>query len=866
MKSKLRLDYLPPEFTITDVSLDITLHPTETCVVSELRLKRVGKNTSALVLDGKGMSLNRLELDGQSVAPNRYSVNEEQLVINDVPDSFVLKVVTTVNPQENKALEGLYLTNGAYCTQCEAEGFRHITYYLDRPDVLATFTVSVNADAEKFPYLLSNGNKVSETVEGGVRTVVWYDPFPKPCYLFALVGGDFDVLRDTFTTLSGREIALELFVDKGQLDKSEFAMEALKRAMKWDEDTFGLEYDLDIYMIVAVDFFNMGAMENKGLNVFNSKFILANDRTATDTDYFNIEAVVAHEYFHNWTGNRVTCRDWFQLSLKEGLTVFRDQLFSADMTSELSTRIDQVKMIKEHQFPEDASAMSHPIRPDEVMEMNNFYTVTVYDKGAEVIRMLWNIIGEKAFKAGINTYFARFDGQAVTCDDFVDAMQSETSIDLSHFRLWYSQSGTPKLTVELNENNRTLCLSQHTPKTADQATKQAIPILLDYRCYDEKGQNLPLDLPCESTTQLDRNKFLLNSDSAVIRIGGMSSLDKVTTTFNANFSSPIIVERDVDVDSLARVALYDTDSFNRWDAIQELYNYEVSCVEQGASTVSKQFDSVFSAILQQGNCKEETAEFLSLPSVESLIQKRLNVDVEVLCNARSKFISILANTYYEKLVGALESIDKQVYSYNNRQVSARRLRKSILSIVAHDKRSTQIIKSTYEYADNMTDTLSALSAAQCCALNLFDELMIDFESKWKDDSLVIDKWFALHATAERTDILSQLTLLQEHPVFNKNNPNRVRSLIGSFGFYNKLGFHKKDGSGYKFLTDYLLKLDGINPQVAARMVTPLTQFQNLAQCHEQEMRKQLSRLINHKDLSKDVFEKVSKALAYGQKS
>ena len=536
------------------------------------------------------------------------------------------------------------------------------------------------------------------------------------------------------------------------------------------------------------------------------------------------------------------------------------------MTSELSTRIDQVKVIKEHQFPEDASAMSHPIRPDEVMEMNNFYTVTVYDKGAEVIRMLWNIIGEKAFKAGINTYFARFDGQAVTCDDFVDAMQSVTDIDLSHFRLWYSQSGTPKLTVELNEHNRTLCLSQHTPETANQATKQAIPILLDYRCYDESGQNIPLDLTSESTTQLEGNKFLLNGDSAVISVGGTSSLDKITTTFNANFSSPIIVERKVDVDSLAKVALYDSDSFNRWDAIQELYNYEINCAEQGALKTSEQFDSVFSAILSHGDSNEETAEFLSLPSVESLIQKRSNVDVEALCNARTKFISILANTYYEKLVSALESITKQAYNYNNQQVSARWLRKSILSIIAYDKRSAEVIKSTYEYADNMTDTLSALSAAQYCDLSLFDELMVNFESKWKDDSLVIDKWFALHATTERTDILSQLTLLQEHAVFNKNNPNRVRSLIGSFGFYNKKGFHEKDGSGYKFLTDYLLKLDGINPQVAARMVTPLTQFQNLAQCHEEKMRKQLSRLINHKNLSKDLFEKVSKALAYGQKS
>jgi aminopeptidase N len=864
MKAKKRLDYTPPLFTISTVKLELSLSPERTEVKSELRVQRNGQHNKALALDGEGLEFAGLMVDGK--AHTHYSLNDSGLIVSEIPDEFTLQVKNTINPKANTALEGLYLADKAYCTQCEAEGFRRITYFLDRPDILARYTVTIHADADAYPYLLSNGNKLSDTVDSGTRTVVWEDPFPKPCYLFALVAGDFDVLSDTYQTQSGREVALALFVDKGQLDKADFAMASLKRAMKWDEETFDLEYDLDIYMIVAVDFFNMGAMENKGLNVFNSKFILANDQTATDSDYFNIESVVAHEYFHNWTGNRVTCRDWFQLSLKEGLTVFRDQLFSADMTSELSTRIAQVKIIKEHQFPEDASAMSHPIRPDEVIEMNNFYTVTVYDKGAEIIRMLWNIVGPQAFKDGLKHYFHLHDGKAVTCDDFVDAIQSATSIDLSHFRHWYSQSGTPRLTVVRNTETHTYELKQTTPNTADQADKRPLSLLFKFQCYDERGIPLSIKPDSEHLKQLSDNTLLLEGESATLAYASSADSEaasKPRLTLLGDFSSPIIVEQDISSKALSEIAQYDANAFTRWDAIQQILNREVEQFYKGETKLSHiVLDTLTTVVKEIAQNEEVSAEFLSFPSLENLIYSRTEVEVHKLSRAMQTCYGEIARSLYDQLFAAFECIPVEAYSYNSKQVVRRRLKSALVKLMSYDRRSLNTIESLYRRADNMTDTLSALGAAQNCESVLFGHLMQDFEQKWQRDGLVMDKWFALHATHTRDDILSQLALLQEHPRFDANNPNRVRSLIGSFAFYNKTGFHKSDGSGYKFLTDYLLKLDKVNPQVAARIVTPLTQYQSLCASHQQGMKAQLSRLLNQKGLSKDVFEKVSKALAY----
>ena len=863
---KRRADYMPPAFAISTVDLHITLHPTETRVFSSLRIKRQGSHQDALVLDGDNLPVNKLTIDGIELSHKSdnspgYVLDESSLTIPVESDEFTLEIETTIAPDHNKALEGLYLSGGAYCTQCEAEGFRRITFFMDRPDVLSVYTVTVVGDAS-FPMLLSNGNPIDKGhLSNGQHFVKWHDPHPKPCYLFALVAGDFDMLSDTFTTASGKEVALELYVDKGKQSQGTFALESLKRAMKWDEEVFGLEYDLDIYMIVAVDFFNMGAMENKGLNVFNSKFVLADQNTATDDDFFNVEAVIAHEYFHNWTGNRVTCRDWFQLSLKEGLTVFRDQQFSADMTSELSNRIKHVRVMREHQFAEDASAMSHPIRPDEVIEMNNFYTVTVYDKGAEVIRMFHTLLGPGGFRKGMDEYFKRHDGQAVTCDDFVSAMQSATSLDLSQFARWYSQSGTPIISVKqskLDDGKHSITLSQHTPATSEQSEKHPLYMPIKMEVMDEDG------------VQYTDNEAIIND--------GMVILDKESVSFTidapdktltpvvlGNFSAPAKVNNELPTTSLLTIFKYGKDAFNRWDAMQSIYN---RCISELESVPTKSIDDdiwagIREAIAREQDNVELLSECLVIPSFETLCQSRTSINVEILSAARKAFCSQFAQHLESSLLDVFNSIESVPYAYNQNAVNQRRCKNVVLAHLARLPQHESLVIEQFDQADNMTDALGALRGAQFCQRDTFDSLMAKFEQKWSNDPLVLDKWFALHATQASKDIFATITMLCEHPQFTMSNPNRVRSVIGSFAFYNSEMFHALDGSGYKFVTDYLLKLDTLNPQVAARIVTPLTQWQGFAVEHQTLMKEQLGRLLNHKGLSKDVFEKVSKSLAYG---
>ena len=863
---KRRADYMPPAFAISTVDLHITLHPTETRVFSSLRIKRQGSHQDALVLDGDNLPVNKISIDGIELSRKSdnspgYVLDESSLTIPVESDEFTLEIETTIAPDHNKALEGLYLSGGAYCTQCEAEGFRRITFFMDRPDVLSVYTVTVVGDTS-FPMLLSNGNPIDKgQLTNGQHFVKWHDPHPKPCYLFALVAGDFDMLSDTFTTASGKEVALELYVDKGKQGQGTFALESLKRAMKWDEEVFGLEYDLDIYMIVAVDFFNMGAMENKGLNVFNSKFVLADQNTATDDDFFNVEAVIAHEYFHNWTGNRVTCRDWFQLSLKEGLTVFRDQQFSADMTSELSNRIKHVRVMREHQFAEDASAMSHPIRPDEVIEMNNFYTVTVYDKGAEVIRMFHTLLGLDGFRKGMDEYFKRHDGQAVTCDDFVSAMQSATSLDLSQFARWYSQSGTPIISVKqskLDDGKHTITLSQHTPATSEQSEKHPLYMPIKMEVMDEDG------------VQYTDNEAIIND--------GMVILDKESVSFTidapnktltpvvlGNFSAPAKVNNELPTTSLLTIFKYGKDAFNRWDAMQSIYNRCISELERapGEAIDNDIWAGIREAIVREQDNVELLGECLIIPSFETLCQSRTSINVQTLSAARKAFCSQFAQHLESSLLDVFNSIESAPYAYNQNAVNQRRCKNVVLAHLARLPQHESLVIKQFEQADNMTDTLGALRCAQFCQRDTFDSLMAKFEQKWSNDPLVLDKWFALHATQASKDIFATITMLCEHPQFTMSNPNRVRSVIGSFAFYNSEMFHALDGSGYKFVTDYLLKLDTLNPQVAARIVTPLTQWQGFAVEHQTLMKEQLGRLLNHKGLSKDVFEKVSKSLAYG---
>jgi aminopeptidase N len=860
---KKRSDYQVPDFLIERVKLIFNLDGEHTQVTATSTVKRNGIHGKPLVLDGEGLTLVKVCIDG--VPYSDYVQNSDSLRLAVSVDEFELQITTGLDPANNKSLEGLYLAAGAYCTQCEAEGFRKITYFLDRPDILATYEVTIYADKAQYPYLLSNGNQTgSGDLDDGRHWVTWQDPFNKPCYLFALVAGDFDLLEDQFTTQSGRDVALQLFVDKGALAKGHHALASLKKSMGWDEQVFGLEYDLDIYMIVAVDFFNMGAMENKGLNVFNSKYVLADAQSATDEDYFNIEAVIGHEYFHNWTGNRVTCRDWFQLSLKEGLTVFRDQQFSADMSSPVINRIKNVRVMREQQFAEDASAMAHPIRPDEVMEMNNFYTVTVYEKGAEVIRMLHTLLGPQGFRQGMDLYFQRFDGQAVTCDDFVQAMEDATQVDLKQFRLWYSQSGTPNVkvsdTYDAASGEYSLLFEQINLPTADQPDKHNLHIPIKFELLDDTGHPLVL-------AELSNDLIELTQDTYSLRLSGLNT--KPVPSLLHDFSAPVKLEYPYTSEQLQQVMVHSSDDFARWDASQTLYS---RCIHSLANDRPAESDSLIASVMDAANSILATgqdnpalmAEMLYLPSFETLSQQVNEIHVEALFNAQRKLQKLLACTLQDKWLALYQQQKTGPYAYNAEQVNSRRLRNLCLAYLVQSDapQAANLLQQQYEQADNMSDTLGVLKAAQFGELGQFDQFMQGFEQKWRHDPLVIDKWFALQANTPRADILSRLELLMSHSQFSMDNPNRVRSLVGSFAFYNVLGFHAADGSGYKFIGDYLLRLNSVNPQVAARIITPLIQWQKFDPSRQRLMRQQLLRIADCPDLSKDLLEKVSKSLDF----
>ena len=843
--AKRRLDYQAPSFLISHVELDFVLLESETVVTATLTVERNGEHTQSLSLDGESLALQSVAID-QALWQD-YDKQQGTLVIHNVPDAFELQTRVSINPSQNTSLEGLYVSDGAFCTQCEAEGFRKITYFIDRPDVLATYSVKITADEQKYPQLLSNGNLVDKGVNAdGTHWVQWHDPFKKPSYLFALVAGDFDCLYDSYTTMSGKNVALELYVDKGKRERGKHAMASLKRSMEWDEKTFQLEYDLDIYMIVAVDFFNMGAMENKGLNVFNSKFVLADDKSATDEDFFNIESVIAHEYFHNWTGNRVTCRDWFQLSLKEGLTVFRDQLFSETYNSPLSTRIKQVKVVREHQFAEDAGPMSHPIRPDEVIEMNNFYTVTVYDKGAEVIRMLWSLLGEEGFKRGLAVYFERHDGQAVTCDDFVDAMQSANSVDLTLFKHWYSQSGTPRVQVGLNADHH-ITLQQHTATTADQASKRALHIPLNLEVLSNNG-----DLIAKQQVSLLQDKMVTD----------IKSVPGNVVIANSQFGAPVIVDANYDVEQLSTILKHASHDFDRWEAAQSLFSLGIKAQTRGQTETVEQIATTFFEFLSANSGELELiSEVMQPQSIEAIVAESETVDVDALVAGHRTVCEAISERCKHTIASIIDSLlPRGHYQYTGEQIIQRSALNTLLKLAAYCEPKLELIEQLFERADNMTDSLTALRAAQIGCDALFEKLMNQFELKWSDDALVLDKWFALHATHERDDILARLQLLMQHKQFSIRNPNRIRSILGSFAFYNTSGLHKKDGSGYRFMVDNLLEIDPVNPQVAARIVTPLLNWKKFDEARQDAMKTQLVRLLDAPNLSADLYEKVSKSL------
>ncbi|UGA49545.1 MULTISPECIES: aminopeptidase N [Dickeya] len=862
---KYRHDYRAPDYTITDIALDFDLHPEQTRVVAVSQVVLQGEQGAALKLDGEGLKLLSVQVDGQDWQAHRLL--EGGLELTGLPEKFTLRIETEISPATNSALEGLYQSGEALCTQCEAEGFRHITYYLDRPDVLARFTTRITADKARYPYLLSNGNRVAQGEQGeGRHWVEWQDPFPKPCYLFALVAGDFDVLRDSFITRSGREVALELFVDRGNLDRADWAMTSLKNAMKWDETRFGLEYDLDIYMIVAVDFFNMGAMENKGLNIFNSKFVLAKAETATDKDYLGIEAVIAHEYFHNWTGNRVTCRDWFQLSLKEGLTVFRDQEFSSDVGSRPANRIDNVRVMRGAQFAEDASPMSHPIRPDQVIEMNNFYTLTVYEKGSEVIRMMHTLLGEEKFQAGMRLYFDRHDGSAATCDDFVQAMEDASSVDLSQFRRWYSQSGTPVVTVRDDYDAATrqyrLHVSQTTPVGADKQPKLPLHIPLDVELYDTEGQVIPLRQKGQKLGSV------LNVTEAEQTFVFDDVPSQPVPSLLREFSAPVKLNYPWSDEQLTFLMRHASNAFSRWDAAQSLLaNYIRLNVaryqqKQPLSLPMHVVDAFRGVLLDDQLDPMLASQILSLPSENEMAELFDVIDPDAIAAVRQSLVQTLAQEMADELLAVYRANKLASYRVDQQDMGKRALRNVCLSYLAFADRSQAdaLAAAQFTDADNMTDSLAAMAAAVAAQLPCRDTLLSAFDERWHQDGLVMDKWFVLQASSPASDVLNRVRELLNHRSFSLNNPNRLRSLVGSFCAGNPSAFHAVDGSGYQFLTEMLSDLNTRNPQVASRLIEPLIRLKRYDSNRQALMRQALETLKGLENLSGDLFEKITKAL------
>lgn len=865
-QAKYRHDYRAPDYTITDIDLDFDLDAESTRVTAVSNIKRQGDAGAVLALNGEDLTLLSVQVDGQ--AWSAYRLQDNQLLIEHLPAQFTLTIVNEIHPAKNTALEGLYLSGEALCTQCEAEGFRHITYYLDRPDVLARFSTRITANKARYPFLLSNGNRTGQgELTDGRHWVQWQDPFPKPCYLFALVAGDFDVLRDSFTTRSGREVALELFVDRGNLDRADWAMTALKNSMKWDETRFGLEYDLSIYMIVAVDFFNMGAMENKGLNIFNSKYVLAKAETATDKDYLNIEAVIGHEYFHNWTGNRVTCRDWFQLSLKEGLTVFRDQEFSSDLGSRSVNRIDNVRVMRGAQFAEDSSPMAHAIRPDKVIEMNNFYTLTVYEKGSEVIRMLHTLLGEANFQQGMLLYFERHDGRAATCDDFVQAMEDASNVDLALFRRWYSQSGTPLLTVrddyDAEKQQYRLYVSQKTAPTADQPEKLPLHIPLDVELYDSEGHVIAL--------QKDGSPFgnVLNVTSAEQTFVFDGVADKPVPSLLREFSAPVKLDYPYSDQQLTFLMQHARNEFARWDAAQSLlaiyikFNVAKHQHKQPLSLPLHVVDAFRAVLLDEQLDPALAAQILTLPSEGEIAELFAIIDPEAIAAVHEAIARCLAKEMANEWFAVYHANKTVDYRVVHGDIAKRALRNVCLGYLALGQDvalADKLVSEQYRQANNMTDSLAALSAAVAAQLPCRDALLVAFDERWHQDGLVMDKWFALQGNSPAADVLTNVRGLLKHRSFSLSNPNRTRSLIGGFASGNPAAFHAADGSGYQFLAEILSCLNQSNPQIAARLIEPLIHLKRYDAGRQALMRKALEQLKGLEDLSGDLYEKISKAL------
>jgi aminopeptidase N len=852
-------DYTPPDHLVDEVSLDFDLSPSATRVKATLSVRRNGDHERPLRFNGERLKPVSVAIDGRPLSAAEHQIDDEFLTIPNPPAAFTLTTEVEIDPDGNRALEGLYTSAGRFCTQCEAEGFRKITFFPDRPDVLARFTVRIEADQAAYPRLLSNGNLMESGALGdGRHFAVWNDPFPKPCYLFALVAGELDVLEDSFVTMSGRTVALRIYVDPGMAERATYAMDSLKRAMKWDEDTFGREYDLDLFMIVAVRDFNFGAMENKGLNIFNSALLLADAATATDFDYERIEGVVAHEYFHNWTGDRITCRDWFQLCLKEGLTVFRDQSFSADMRGHAVQRIKDVRQLRARQFSEDAGPLSHPVRPSSFIKIDNFYTATIYEKGAEVIRMLKTMIGPEAFRAGMDLYFERWDGQATTVEAFIQCFAETSGQDLGPFFAWYEQAGTPKVRLEATYDAAARALDvqleQATAPTPGQPEKRALPIPVAFGLLDEDGRPLR-----------ETEVVVIDAPSRRLRIENVDRAPVISAL--RGFSAPVNLATDAPAKDAYVLLASDPDLFNRWESGQGLARDLI--LARAAGRPDEVGEERYAEALERA-LKDQSADdafkalLLYPPSEADLAVIAAPADPAAIHAAREALRTRMAahlDAALRDLHGRLQ--DTGPFSPDAAQAGRRALRNAAIDLMAANPTplNRERARAHYDGAGNMTDAIGGLTALMAIGGEAFDAALSHFYERWRDEPLVIDKWFALQARDPSEGALGRVLGLTAHPAFEAKNPNRLRALVATFATGNPARFHDPSGAGYRFLADQVLAVDGFNPSVAARLIEPLGQWARYAPELGSLMRAELERIANAPGLSKNVFELASKASA-----
>jgi aminopeptidase N len=870
-----RKDYTASDYLIESVELRFELGEEVTRVSSRLAIRAnydMSMARKPLVLDGHRFVLRELFMDGRPLSSDCYTVAEETLTINDVPERFTLVVITEIRPQENTHLEGLYRSSGIFCTQCEAEGFRSITYYIDRPDVMALFTTTIIADKVRYPVLLSNGNIVEKgDLEGGRHFATWYDPFKKPCYLFAMVAGDLVSLDDCFVTGSGRPVALSIYVQEHNLGKCRHALDSLKNAMSWDEERFNREYDLDCYMVVAVDDFNMGAMENKGLNIFNSRYVLATPETATDEDYRVIEEVVGHEYFHNWTGNRITCRDWFQLSIKEGLTIFRDQEFSSDMGSRGVKRVEDVRYLRTIQFAEDGGPLSHPVRPDSYMEINNFYTTTVYNKGSEVIRMIRTLLGDELFSRGMDLYFSRHDGMAVTVEDFLKAMEDASGRDLEQFSLWYSQSGTPDLDVkgvhDARLNRFTLTVSQSCQPTPGQDKKKPFHIPLTMGLLDRGGNDTEL--------VMDNGRSVGTSITLELRkeletFEFMGVHERPIPVLLRGFSAPVRLEFPYEREELALIMAHEKDPFCRWEAGQKLalgvmFNLMEDRRQGRELNLDPCLIGAFRSTIED-ICKDRSfvAELLTLPSERYMAEQLSEADPDEIHTVREFVRKGLTSCLKDTFIKTRENCrSHEGYTFHDGHAGDRRLANLCLSylMTTSEPGIIEFCMDQFRSADNMTDVMGAVTPLLSCDCPERGVVLGEFYERWHNDRQVVDKWFSLQASSSLPDAISRVKSLLDHPAFELANPNRFRALVGVFSQANQVRFHDRSGDGYRFLGDQIIRLIPINPQVSATLLSPLTRWRRFTKDRQILMRRELERILILPKLPREVYEIASKSLA-----